>query len=736
MPYKIRKSVARHRHSLLLSSALALAFSAPTALAQDEGETGADSEVQVYDTITVTATRRDETTVEVPASLTILNTDLTVSQGIVDVNALADFSPGLTASDGGTPGLGNLIVRGLYAGGAPTTGTYIDDVPYGAVVGGFAASSVLDASLYDLERVEIVKGPQGTLFGAGSVGGVVRYVTRDPDLESFSGYGYVDFSNTEDGGENTLLKGRVSVPLVKDKLAVSVSGYSDDAGGYINNGVTGEENIDESEYSGFRAAAKWVVSDRVTLEASYTEHEASFDSASYESFNPMTDQQTFGPLQTAFAAPRELEFDLAAINAEIDLGFATLVSVTSQQNAVLTNTTDLTASLGPTADFFAPAGAPHTVGFASGDDTERFTQEFRLTSPNSDFVEWIVGAYYTDQESVSFQITDVTPNDIELITLNTGQNYTEWALFGNLTYHITDRWNITGGLRYSDTENQIDQEFTGALSSPLFDGLQETVADEVVTVLLNTRYELNDTTNLYGRIASGYRPGGANLTLNIGGTIFGEPSYEADDLWSYEAGVKGFLFDGRATYDVGVFYVDWSDAQIAVTNAAGLGSIANTDENVTAKGLEASLSGEVFDNFTLAATLALTDTELEGDETGLGATAGESIAAVPDVTASLSGDYVYPLQNGIDLSFGGSVRYTGEYSASYNNSALGNYENDAYAQVDLRTGLRKDNVSFNLYVTNVSNEDAYQTVFQSTPTEYLGVPLRPRTFGANIRVDF
>ena len=728
---------SRWRLALIASSALATSFSlANSAAAQDTPEADQTVDARVLDTVNVTVTRRDESAVEVPASLTVLNTDQTLSQGVVDINALADFSPGLTATDGGSPGLGNLVIRGLYAGGAPTTGTYIDDVPFGAVVGGFAASTALDASLYDLERVEIVKGPQGTLFGASSVGGVVRYVTRDPDLETFSGYGFVDVSATEDGGDNTLLKGRVSIPVVKDQLAVSLSGYSDNSGGYIDSALTAESDIDESDYSGFRAAAKWVVSDRITLEASYAEHEADFDSASYETFDPTTGEPLFGPLRTEFAAPRALEFDVLALNAEIDLGFATLVSVTSQQNLSLTNSTDLTATLGPTADFLAPAGAPHTVGFSSGDETERTTQEFRLTSPDSDFIEWIVGAYYTNQESVSFQITDVVPNDIELVTLNSGQEYEEYAVFGNLTYYLTPDWDVTGGVRYSDTENTVDQLFSGALSNPLLSGLEDTQSDEVLTWLFNTRYRVNATTNLYGRVASGYRPGGANLTVNFMGTTLGEPLFEPDDLWSYEAGVKGFLLNNALSYDVGVFYVDWQDAQIATTNAAGLGSIANAEDSVTAMGLEASVSGELVENFQVGATLALTDTELQGDEPGLFAMSGESIAGIPDATASLAGDYTYAIGEKTDLIIGATYRYTGGYDAAYSGSPTGTFSTDSYSQVDVRAGLQKGRVNLNLYVTNIGNNDDYQTVFPITPGFAYGVPLRPRTIGANLRVDF
>ncbi|MEM1050497.1 MAG: TonB-dependent receptor [Pseudomonadota bacterium] len=725
------------RNLALAVSAVAMASVPQMAWAQDQGDTEASDQSETDESlIIVTATRREKRFTEVPAAVSTLDTNETIAQGIVDINALADFAPGLTAVDGGSPGLGNLVIRGIYAGGAPTVGTYIDDIPFGGVVGGFAANTALDATLYDLERVEIIRGPQGTLFGASSVGGVVRYVTRDPDLNDIEGYGFVDASATEGGGENALLKGRVSVPVVEDVLAVSASGFYQDTGGYIDNAITGEKNIDSSEFYGFRLAAKLRVSDFVTLKASYMQHQADFDSASFETFDPTTDTPVFGPLQTEFAAPRKIEFDVFAFNADIDLGFADLTSITSFQTNVLTNTTDVTPTFGPIADAFSPGTAPNTVGFVSGDDTDRFTQEVRLTSKSGGSIEWLIGAYFTEQDSVSFQITDVTPGDVELVTLNTGQQFEEFAVFGNLTYYITPDWEVTGGIRYSDTENTIDQSFTGALSNPLLNNLETVQTDDVVTLLFNTRYRVSDALNIYARVADGYRPGGANLVIDLMGTQIGQPNFQPDDLWSYEAGIKGAILNGRVVYDVGVFFVDWDDAQIATVNAAGLGGIGNAQNTVEVTGFEASLSGEIIDNLTISASLAVTDTEITADEPGLDAVAGDNLAGIPDYTLSLTADYTIPINDDTRIVLGSTWRATGEYNSAYTNSPTGNFVNDDYSQFDFRVGLRTGRIMINAYVTNVGNSDAYQTVFPQSPTVAFGVPLRPRTYGVNTRIDF
>lgn len=720
----------------LVASAIAIsAATIPAAVAAQDGDEDQAKSRNSSDVIIVTASRREEGFTEAPVAVTAINNDEIISRGVVDINGLADFAPGLTATDGGSPGLGNLVIRGIYAGGAPTVGTYIDDVPYGAVVGGFAANTALDATLYDLERVEIIKGPQGTLFGSSSVGGVVRYVTRKPDLQDVDGYGFADLSTTESGSANVLLRGRVSVPLAKDIFAVSASGYYQDSGGFIDNGITGEKDIDDSEYYGFRLAGRLALGESVLLDLSYTRHEANFDSASYVSFNPTTGNPIYGPLQTDFAAPRTLEFDVVALAATIDFGFAELESITSFQNNAITNVTDITATLGPVADALSPTTAPNTVGFRSGDDTNRFTQELRLTSMTDGPFEWIAGAYYTKQESDSFQIADVSPGNIDLVTLNSSQRYEEFAFFGNLTYFITPNWEVTGGLRYSITENEIDQAFTGALSNPLLDNLQTVQDDDVFTFLFNTRYEVSEAVNIYARVANGFRPGGANLTLNLMGTVLGEPSFAPDNLWSYEAGMKGRL-GANIFYDIGAYYIDWDDAQIAVINAAGLASIGNATNSIEAKGIEASLTGEIFENLTVNATLAITDAEVTKDEPGLNALAGDNLAGIPDVTASLSADYAIPVRDDLEIVLGGTWRYSGEVNSGYSNSPAGNFVADGYSQFDLQVGVRTGPIVANIYVTNVGNTDSFQTVFPITTTSAFGVPIRPRTFGVNLRFDY
>ena len=746
--YQKTPKVGKSTWMLSVSIATVMACSSVSAAAQtgDQGESADNSDGNI---IIVTATRREEQSVETPVSLSVVNVDEALSNGVTDINGLADFVPNLQAADGGSPGLGNLVIRGLYAGGAPTTGIYVDDVPYGPVIGGAGNSLAFDGSLFDLDRVEVLRGPQGTLFGASSMGGTVRYVTARPSLTDFEGFAQADVSFTRHGETNQRYRGRVSAPVIADKLAVSVAGYYEDAGGYIDHPLRNATDVNDSEFWGVQGQVLIQPTDNVEIRLQALHQEADYDNPAYEAFDPTTGNTILGDRAdiAADVSPRKLNTDIYSGALEVDFDFATLTSVTSFQDIHFDNLTDLTAAFGPIADFLAPAGAPHTVSFLSGFDTERFTQEVRLTSQDNDSFEWLVGIYYTRQETDSVQIATPTPNDVLLLDAVLSNEYEEIAVFANATFYITPDWDITGGIRWSSFDDTVTSTLMG---SPFLIGpgpfpTGTSNDDTFVSYLINTRYRVSDGLNLYARAANGFRPGGANQVFQVAGMTIGDPSYDSDSVWSFEAGAKGAILGGQATYDVGFFYVDWKDTQLTTT-ANGIGAITNAPDGVTAWGIEAAVSGEIFENFNLTATLGITNIELDGDAPLLGGLSGEDIAGNPDFTASIIADYVIPVSDTVDVNLGATLRWIGETPISYMGGvgaggvpiAPANpfFENSDYAHLDLRAGVKFDPVTIQLYVTNVTDSGAYQSIFTTAPTAYQGTILRPRTFGANVRFDF
>jgi len=743
-----RKFKSPKRSAITSVAALATCIAAPVS-AQSTADEAEASEGNNDNIIIVTASRREEQSVETPVSLTAVDPSDLLDKGITDINGLADFVPNLQAADGGAPGLGNLVIRGLYAGGAPTTGIYINDVPYGPVIGGAGNSLAFDGSLFDLDRVEVLRGPQGTLFGSTSLGGTVRYVTAQPSLTDFEGMGEFDLSTTRNGGTNYRLRGRLSAPIAQDVLAVSVAGYYEDTGGYIDQPVRNLTNVDGSEFWGLQGSVLFTPVDDLEIRLNAIHQESDFDNNAFVDFDPATGTPFLGNLTNTGAVdtPLSINTDLYSGTIEYDFGFATLTSVTSFQNIQLTANSDLTAAFGPLADFLAPGGAPHTVGFTNVTDTDRFTQEVRLTSDDNKNLEWLVGIYYTDQDTSARQVATPNPDDILLLDGTNFSEYQEIAGFANLTYYINENWDITGGIRVSDYKNTANTALMGSPfvigPGPFPSGSRQ--EDTFVSYLINTRYRVSDGFNLYARAANGFRPGGANLVVQVGGMTLGDPAYNADSLWSYEFGAKGVIFGGDAIYDVGFYYVDWNDTQLTNVLSA-IGGITNAVDGAKAWGIEAAISGEPIENFQLTATLGISNNELKADNPILGALEGEELAGDPDFSASVIADYIIPVSDTVDINLGATLRITGDTSISYRGgTGVGGvpiapanpfFENDSYAQLDLRAGVKFDAVTLQFYVTNVTDSDAYQSIFTTAPNLYQAAVLRPRTIGAFVRFDF
>ncbi len=728
---------AGHRIALL-SGPVLLALLAAVPAAAQEGEADPNAKTAATGEIIVTASRREESLTDVPASVSVIRNDRTLAIGITDINGIADLVPNLQATDGGSPSLGNLTIRGVFTGGSPTVGTYVDDVPYGPVLGGAGTSLALDATMLDLERIEVNRGPQGTLFGAGAMAGVVRYITRQPELDRIGGYVFADVSFTKDGDPNYIARGRLSAPIVEDKLAVAVSGFYNEAGGYIDHPLRNARNVDGWEFWGGQISLLAKPTERLTLRAAAVHQQAEFDNASYVGFNPATGTPLLGDLTdiSQIASPRTYNFDLYSITGEYDLDFATLTSVTSWQSVEFVTFSDITAQFGPLADLLAPGGAPHTVTLFAPFDTRRFTQEVRLTSEANGTFEWLIGGYFTNQRTDQGQTALVVPDDIDLLDVSSPLRYREYAAFANGTFYLSEDWDVTGGIRIADNRVEVLQQVGGLLVPPAFNAPENRADDTVVTYLFNTRYRVSDAVNLYARAASGYRPGGSNLvTAGPGGVPLGQPTFAADSLWTYEAGIKGSTANGKLTYGLAAYFLTWEDAQVSFVQVNGLGGTTNAAGDIEGHGIEGIVTARPFAGFELTATLAVAEIELQRAEPNLGAAAGTSLPNVPEVSGSVLADYGFALSDTITATLGATWRYTGEFLSTYG-PGLPAFEFGDYSQFDLRAGLDFGQIAVNAYVTNLGNERAFQTVFPAAPVYAQGVVLRPRTFGMNARVEF
>lgn len=484
--------------------------------AQDKGS------AQQIEEVIVTASRRSETLQDTPLSVTTFDPGQLAVGGLTKLSDVLDYTPGVYFSGGSAPTHNTISMRGVSTfTSAPTVGTYIDDIPLGSSSGkADGAGLVLDAMKAGIERVEIVKGPQGTLYGASSMGGIVRYVTADPSKEDFSASIGTDMSVTDHGRSNQQYTGRLSVPLMKDRVGFTFSGYYEEIGGFIDripqSASGADRDVDGSENYGGLAKLGVNFTDRFSGSLLAMHDKVTFNGRNIVALDggpPFVPAN--GPYDTDTAhSDDESTFDLVGATLNYEFDFANLISSTSYQEREVLSTTDLVADFGPLVALFCGCTV-NNAPFTGSTTTDRFVQEVRLVSKAADKaagnMEWTVGAIYSKEKSGNGQRLAGLPSNFLLLDVNIPSTVEETAAFANFTYYLTPDFDLTVGARIADVKASVE-----VVDGPqiLLNNVPPTkVSDTVDTYSFSARYRPTDSLSLYGRIASGYRPASANLPL-------------------------------------------------------------------------------------------------------------------------------------------------------------------------------------------------------------------------------
>ncbi len=714
----------------------------------DEGS----GKYQEIEDIVVTAARREQNLQDVAASITSVKPEEFSDIGLNTFEDIISYTPGFNYSSLGRPrGSGTITARGVgQQGDTAVVAVYIDDVPTtsnGPLGGG--SSMYLDGMLIDVERIEMLKGPQGTLYGATSIGGAVKYVARRPALDQFRGQASVDLSNTSEGGFNKIYRGRFSVPLIEDRLGLTVSAYRDDNAGFVDrvdaaSGSFIKENADSSESTGFSADLLFKFSDRFEFRGKAINQKANFEGES--TVNSDINRKPLFGLYTATAAISSNKQNAEVYSGAFSYQFdgATLTSTTSRTTIDIESVNDFGSVWGPFIDSQEnnPPGTTTSVPSINSIGYEKLTQEIHLTSASNETLEWMVGLFYTDEVSDFSQSFVSVPTGFDLFTAKIPGDYKEYAAFGSLTYYLRPDFDITVGSRISSIDVSVLQTASGFFASQAEPG---SASDTVDTHLLAARYRPNEDVSLYARIASGYRPAFANLALIDAAT--GEnaapPLINSDTLWSYEVGVKGSVLNDLLSYDLALWYIDWQEFQARI-NVSGAAFRGNAEHGITANGVESTFTLHPLDGLSVISTFSYANSTLNEDEPLLNGLAGQRVPGVPRWTASTRIRYDFPLISTLDAHVGGGFRYVGASSSAFvdgdaGDSAL-NIPSDSYTLVDLNAGIANGGFSVKLYITNLFNDSSMHSGFGfgipgSDPFVTL-VPVRPRTIGAAISYDF
>ena len=751
------------RRTLLLSTAVSLLLLPVTQAGAQTTDQPTKPGNGGIETVTVTAEKRTESSLDVPMGLTALSGDQLVRQQAYRLEDFVGQVPGLNLTSSTLSG-SQLVIRGIATSSASINApvaTYIDDTPLvgiGPFSGGSSNTPNLDT--FDMNRIEVLKGPQGTLYGADALGGILKYVTNAPDPSAFAATVEAGTSSVANGGWGYDVHGMVNVPLA-DNLAFRLVGYENYDPGFIDDPSRGLKDINGNHFAGGRATLLWAPTAdfSIRITANYQSH--SWSDLSAEDVNP----NTLTPIHCNLCQERNVsqpgfnQFQYYNATIKWDMGWADLLSSTSYFKDSFSQDRDLTIGYGPIATFFLvnvfglPA-APY--GFFAGQQYtgDSWVEETRLASKDDGPFQWTTGVYYTGKNATNFQpyfpiyvpTKTILYNDGNFIgTERLPTTYQEIAVFANLDYHITPTFDVAGGGRYSHQSQKFQQIGTGDIDSAAT--IPETSMDEdVLTYSADARWHFTPESMVYARVASGFVPGGPNdegFTVPVPHT-FG-PSRTVD----YELGLKSSLLDNHLTVDVSAFIIDWSKIQL-VADIGGYSSLANGG-TARSDGIEWNFAYVPVDGLTLDFNGAYTDAYLTADApASVGGFKGDRLPITPLWQTSASANYERPLFGDYSGFAGINWHLTGSRYAEFQPAnQLPRQQMPSYNVVDLRAGIETMGWTVALYVKNVGDSNAIS--YLSAETSYIapfsttnvggGGPqsasvITPRTVGLEITANF
>lgn len=699
------------------------------------------AEIETNDTlleeIVVTSQKRDQLAQDIPISLYAMSGESLETLGLTDIQALGNALAGVNVASI-NPGQMRLTIRGVgdISGSnqsSPVNGYYLDETVMSYVPG-----FMPELSLWDVERIEVLRGPQGTLFGEGSVGGLLRVITKKPDSTEFFGRYKLGLSTTEggDGGYSALAS--INAPLKQDVLALSVGASYRKLPGWIDIPDLDVKDTNETEFSDVKVALRYTPSEALIVDVFYLHNDADgYDNGATEP--GILDPAALAPGSGEVNAlsPVEAKLDVASLVISYDFESATLVSASAYTKQKSYTSRDYSAGL---PLFF---GDPESNGYQTYDTRSgAFTQELRLVSNGDEAFDWTIGAFYRDEdrdvEEANYFNIPAFGNLQDVLSTHSIQTGSSWAIFGEFDYDLTEKLSAGAGARYFSEDKKFSN--TQLTSSVLFGttaGDQVTGNDDAthVSPMFSMNYEVTDDAMLFARIANGFRSGGSNI-VPLDQYPYANADYDPDSLWAYEIGVKT---TGASWYvNAYIFYNDWSDLQLPFLTDDNIIGYTNNAGSATSKGGELEMGRQVTEGLYLGLAYSYTDSTIDEDvfdEGGnLVAEKGNAIPYSPKNKLNLTFSYLAPLtdslQGGIDgrylLSSG---FYSDPSNTLHNGDSQGLYLNFSLSG---KWGLIR------LYGDNLLDRDDTLAKYKpigALPYVYVNY-VRPRNFGIEFQGSF
>lgn len=738
------------KHSVALWLAgTCVAAMATGAAAQNNNSSAAQTQQEAAaqpgnEAIVITATKRPQILLDVPQSITVVGGKTLENQHANSFQDYLKLVPGLQLNQD-RPGEGRLILRGINTGGvASTVSVYVDETPFGSS-SGLVNGAVLagDFDTFDLDRIEVLRGPQGTLYGASSLSGVLRFVTAAPSTAGLIVRGRVGLEGVDGGDLGYSGNAAVNVPL-SSNLAVRVSGTYRKDGGFIDsignsatdlfgNVFTADKakNINDLKSYGGRASLLFRPSDAISLRLSAIAQDIKADAPTLVEADPVTLKPLHGLTQSQFIPQfSNLKYRVYNGTGVFDLGFANLTSSTSYGTQKQSLRNDFTFALSGFLEF---SGFPPNEFFQLQDtNDDKFTQELRLGSQTK-LVDWLAGAYYTHEKGLILQdfvaSTPGTTTPIAGLPLlghaRVDSKYRELAGFANATVHVVDWFDLDLGGRYSHNKQSAHQVTDGALVGGFTDFPVARSSENVFTYSVAPKFKPNKYSTIYGRVAKGFRPGGPNVLPP--GPHAGVPeTYGSDSVVSWEVGYKGETSDHRFSLDAAAFHINWKDIQLfAIVNSFGVninGSSARSN------GFEFTAAAHPVPGLDVSLNGTYNNAKLTGPTPDLvGGRVGDQLPFTPKLSFGLNTSYQWRLAEGLGARIGGSWRHLSSQTAEYDKEfvdAHGHQRHVApYEVLDFNAGLTFGRFDLDAYVKNLNNSHGVTST--GATTVFGGLPLRP-----------
>jgi iron complex outermembrane receptor protein len=701
--------------------------------------------------VVVTAEKRNENLLETPVPVSVIAADQLLENNQVRFEDYYTSVPGLSFAPNNQNNY--LAIRGIATGGFsnPTVGIEIDDVPFGGstALGGGQVMPDLDPG--DLARIEVLRGPQGTLYGASSMGGLVKFVTVDPSTAALTGRVQAGYSDVHNGGQPGYnVRGSVNIPI-NDTLAMTASAFTRQDPGYIDNPVYHLDGINETRVSGGRLAALWQPSDVVSLKLS-----ALYQDSKLYGAPQITVGQGLGDLQQNLlpgTGGQNTEIQGYSAKLTAKLGSIDLTSISGYNIDRYYINNDYSYAVASLVPVVLPGVAVAGTPIVESNKTNKFTQEIRLSSSIGQRVDWLVGGFYTRETygGLGADIYGVNPAFQPLPVaddlLNLGmysETYTEYAGFANLTVHFTDRFDVQVGGRESEIKQTDNAEgITTGLFVPPFYGQPSPVLsppdppekNNAFTYLVTPRLRLSSDLMLYARLASGYRAGGSNGANPLPPT---PPQYGSDKTDNYEIGAKGDFLEHKLTVDASLYYIDWKGIQLVLVNPHDDINYTINGSPAKSEGVELSVESRPLAGLTVAAWGAYSDAALTQDfpvgTTAYGV-AGNRLPLSPRVSAHLSVKQEFALSDKVTGFVGGAIDYVGNrYGLFVSTPERAYYA--AYARTDLSTGVRFDSWTVNIFGNNVTDRRGILGGGNGMFPPFAYNIIQPRTVGVTVSMTF